>query len=947
MFYRKQILQFLIFSITCFYISDAFSQEITPRGESYISDNIFCDKWCYQDGNENLRFFTLADGDMWAFRMSGTSEENYNLRSYLYRYNSEEEYYYWDFIENISGEHKENKKYTYPCVAFSVNGENYVYAYYKSTEHKDMEGAGDYYPYYYRLYHQTNPPLGEWVTSYGPVEMEHGPEHETDPNKPVYRSAYVEGDTVYLVYDSYIYVYLDEEGFDEYETANYYYSDNSLYVDVCVINSSNNLNRIRRKRIENVMHSDEQHPQQLSGMKIGDDVILLISYDDGYTTDDVHRGGGVLAYNITKGEKIEDRYFETARVLRAVSGSIQGDGEEDGYGNTTQPARFQVFFNHFVDDQPDEVKYFVKTFSIVEDGDTYDVVQQSDNSRQIVGLSNVGDGWGDLMMDVAVKRDASDELATIPGSETIYQDIYLFRNDADKEVWYERFNSDIFRINFSDSSYVESRDFGPANDEKYEGMNRRLWSLVGIYEGAPPMPMNWQRYVENFPDKNATGISLLNETENTLTMKEESGLSVYGKIGVQFAEETVYGFAKYTKGWISSESVSHTVNFSQTISSVLNNGSMGNAVLLWSVPNLARADMSCFPWWAEDDSEKIPGSETSVIWHLAPNDNLVFEIVEMGDPVYYPLFGVNSDNYYPLSYEDSLDNDGLSLSSAALDSLTFERWCSEWTIDNDSRMNIQEKATEHTNTRTLDFVWDASGTDATSSFSETDVESSTESESQSLEITVGTNIGNSKVFSVNLEAGTSLTFSNEIARDFSVSSGYKLYTDKALEGTLITDEYISLTERVQLSCYLFNDSDEDYWYYDILNNSIGESYPEFKEQKPWYLAYVASRPEPYIKDYVSSVDPLSCVQLGTIGYDTDNSIIISYSVSEPDNISNAICIFDVLGRCIKRFPLNDYTGTYRVRWDCTSDQGIEVPKGIYYVLINPNYYQSGKAVIVL
>lgn len=929
--------------------ANLFSQEtIAPRSNYYLTDDLACDKWCYQDGDENVRFFTLADGNMWAFKMSGTDDEEYILRSYVWE--KDDDNYEFNFVEKIieSSDHT----YTYPCVAFSVNGENFVYAYYKSIDPKDVPDACDYIPYYYRLFYQANPPYGEWITSIGPVEMEHGPLHDEDPNKPVYRSAYVEGDTVYLVYDSYIYVEADENlscltsGID-YNSKIYYYSDNSVYVDVCTITSDHNLTRVRRKRISDVMHDDDQHPQQLSGMKIGDDLILLLSYDAGYTSDHEHKGGGVLAYDIARGEKIEDRYFSTARMVRGISGSIQGEGEDAGFGNLSQPNRFQVFFNHFDDANPDSAKHYVKTYAIVEDGDSYDVVEQSSSSRRITGLSNVGDGWGDMMMDVAVKREAYDEVDTIPGNETIRQDIYLFRNDADKEIRCHRFNSDYFSINFSDSSYIESRDFGPGYDEKYEGMNRRLWTLVGIYEGTPPLPMNWKRYQDNFSDKNATSISIVNETDNILTLTSTTDFSIYGKVGVDMADETLYSSVKGTANWINSQTVSHEITMSQNISSVLNNGSFGKAVFLWSVPNLARADMSAFPWWAEDDSQLISGSETSVIWHLAPNDNLYFEVVDMGNTDYYPLFGMNSDNYYPLSHEDSLNSNGELLSTPEIDSIIFERWCSEWTITNASRMNLSEKASEFTGAPLLDFTWDASGTDATSSFSQTDIESTSETGSTELEIIVGANIGLSSVFSVNLEAGTTFSFSNETTQSFSTTSGFELSTDKALEGTKITDEYIALTERLQLSCYLFNNQDADYWYYEILNDSIGVKYPEFKDQKPWYLGYVASRPDPYIMANNTSVSnsQLYSPEIFTIVYTNNKEIIIRYSTPETGYASDKLSIVDMLGRQVRQYQLAYGVGQHEIYWDKTNGKGTKVAKGIYYVVID-NSNQSAKPVIV-
>jgi hypothetical protein len=459
--------------------------------------------------------------------------------------------------------------------------------------------------------------------------------------------------------------------------------------------------------------------------------------------------------------------------------------------------------------------------------------------------------------------------------------------------------------------------------------------------------MNWERYKKQFPDKNATGISISNETENVITLTEDYDLAIYGKVGAQIAEETVYGSIKVAKNWINSTSFSHSVTYAQDINSVLNNGSAGNGVFLWSVPNLARADMSRFPWWAEDDSQIIPGSETSVVWHLPPNNNLVFEVVDMGDELYSPLFGIDPDRYTALSHEDSLNSQGDFLSAAGIDSLTFERWCDEWTIENASRMNLSEQATGHTGTPVLDFVWDAGGTDAASSFNESDVNSSTKGGSNSVEVTVGTNIGKAEVFSVNLEGGLSFSFSNETTQTYSASSGYKLYTDKALEGTKITDEYVVLTERLALSCYLFNDPDADYWYYDVLHNDIGDTYPEFKNQKPWYLGYVASRPEPYINENATATEQNLIPQFAATRYAPDHSaVLISYTIETAVSSNSQVYIIDVLGRPLRHLSLNTTPGTHTLRWDCTSDQGARVPEGIYFVVMNINGHQQGEALMV-
>jgi hypothetical protein len=925
----------------------SIAYSIVPVSSFNIADKVFTDKWCYQDGDDNLRFFTLADGEMWAFKWTGSDSPVFNLRGYHYGYNNTASQYEFSFVENIHDltyidpdiGSTSDYEFTFPPVAFSVGGKNFVYDYYRSKIQKDVSGYRDYIPYYYRLMYQTNPPSGEWL-SHDRVEMEHGPLHETDPNKPIYRSAHVEGDTVYLIYDSYVYLDTVDGGLldDDINSEIYYYPDNSLYIDVCILNN-NNLTRVRREYISNAMHDSKQHPQHISGTKIGNDVILFISYDAGYTSDHEHYGGGVIIYNATKDVKIDDRYFSTARVLRAVPGSIQGEDEVSPVGSKNHPIRFQTFFNHLDDNSPDSVKLFIKTYSLVPSENSYTVDVETVDSRRVMGVANVGDGWGDLMMDVAVRYQATNETDSIPGNETVKKYIYLFRNDAAKIPWGHKFNSDRLTINYGDSAYVESRDFGPSGDSKYEKMNRRLWTLIGIYEGAPHLPMNWQRWLNKYSSsQSASSLTIQSETNEAITIDNKSTMQLYGKLDLSAGISdnlTVSTSFKYTKDWINSLSVTSSITSTQMITSLGTYTGDSLAVLLWSVPNIARADLSVFPWWATENNHRIPNSSTVAIWNLAPNDNLVFEEIKMEDPLYAPLFGVTSSRYRKLTSIDSLDTEGQPLDSVALDSIILARWNEEWTRNNVSRKKIQDCATEYTSTPQLDFTWSSSGTSSVSNFTQSESECNSRGTKTNVAITVGTKLGLAKVFTINMEVGTSLTFENQVSYKFTTTNGFKLAFGSVMSGSAIRDNATILANRVSITSYLFNNETAPYWYYDILDTEIGDSLPEFRSQRPWYLSYVASP----VSNGSTATQSLNgeTIKTLTLSNVTPNpfnpSTQIHFTVpSSADGHFMSITIFDTRGKVVsKLFDAAAKAGHHALTWDGLNENKKPVASGIYIV----------------
>jgi hypothetical protein len=407
--------------------------------------------------------------------------------------------------------------------------------------------------------------------------------------------------------------------------------------------------------------------------------------------------------------------------------------------------------------------------------------------RKVDGHWQVGLTMALVPMDFSSQLDSTDGLA---------KKLMVFYADNNLQLNGAFFNSDNWRP--VPNSILKSTDL--ANDSLYGPEIRKLWTLVGITDGAPPCSINWHNWDStlnlNQHEEAPSEFSFSTETAQTseVTSTYEDAYSLGSKISI--SSEKIMGMElgfEYTQNFKSMVSSSSTVRTKLTTNFALNEESQDYGYYLWSVPQITRITYMVYPWY--DNTSQVPIAATRQYRFITQGATIMLENRECSE---FP-FLINEPNNPDLY--DFTSNARQDMFNGALNNGLSPIGSVSWTSPNPgghfdfAQINKTITSMDTTNS----FSWDES-----SSF------------------------GCPGVFKVSMN----------LSQDVSYSSGYTYETEFGNEVEISLENLVRKNYGVNFShynvdVYWFKPEKADWWYLEEMNG-----------QKPWYIGYIVTSLNP-------------------------------------------------------------------------------------------------------
>jgi hypothetical protein len=261
----------------------------------------------------------------------------------------------------------------------------------------------------------------------------------------------------------------------------------------------------------------------------------------------------------------------------------------------------------------------------------------SHTARKIDGHWQLGWTYDMVPMDFSTQIDSADGLS---------KKLMVFYPDKDGRLLGAIFNSDNWRP--VPNSIVTANDL--ANDSLYGPEIRKLWTLVGITDGAPPCSINWHVWDStlnlNQHEPSATSFKFSTQTAQTSAVSStyQDSYSLGGSINI--GPQNILGMNmsfKYAQAFKSTVSSSHTVKSKITTNFSLNQESQQYGYYIWSIPQINRITYEVYPWF--DNSSIAPIEATTqyrfitqgatIIQEKIPCNEFPFLIDDPNDPELY------------------------------------------------------------------------------------------------------------------------------------------------------------------------------------------------------------------------------------------------------------------------------------------------------------------------
>jgi len=524
--------------------------------------------------------------------------------------------------------------------------------------------------------------------------------------------------------------------------------------------------------------------------------------------------GEAKFYNPATGHVFGFFSKEDLNDIRIASGSIKGDGESQAFdaGTSTadNPNRWSVWFVKN-DKEKHKGEVYNKRCPIgfvqfVYENENFTRLT-SDECRVVLPSDDYySKSETDARIDITYNYMALDKSNYISNLDemAMQKQIVLINADKKEETNFSYFDSDIYRV--QPGSAIPSTDFA---DETYEGINvKDFWTLVGITEGAPPAPIDWELW-DGHHNTNVEPSELelefssegLISVESTTENSYASGFSIEGETELPIIPklELTGGYSNkhsQTNESINELSHSNTYTFSQTIG--LNETSQENAYYFYLKPAINRYHFQMYPWWDSDGTLPILGV-----------DDYMFKVISN-------TFSAES---FPIS-------EGIHQIENPNDE-NMADWAERCdTDDPNSLINMAN----HNNLAPVSLSWNAYQGEASQKLT------SETTNIQKQEYTYE----NEVEYEVGFKIPKILEFSYENSHTFKFGIGTevesKLESSISINYNVGNPEVGFMCDKLLLNTYLFTPSGTtDWWYYDSLPNGF----------KPWYIAYGISTVSKY------------------------------------------------------------------------------------------------------
>lgn len=537
---------------------------------------------------------------------------------------------------------------------------------------------------------------------------------------------------------------------------------------------------------------------------IDDDGVMKIAF----TTIDVDSDvGEAWVYNPITGQST--KFFSKSNLnnTKIAFGSIQGDKETSAFdsGSTTanNPNRLSVFFVKSDSEKHKGENYNKRCpIGFVQFVYSNEVFQRLTEDECRVNFSSddyYAKNSDDARIDITYDYISVDKSLAIDGNESHQKRILLINCDKKQMSNFSYFNSDIYMLNPHSSIPVTN-----FIDTSIEGLNvKDYWTLVGITDGAPPAPIDWEIWdsthattIEPTELELEVGGDKLIEVELNNENSYSSGISsdLEFKIHIIPKVELTGGFS--TKNSKTNESLNElsekqSYTISQTMG--LNEELQNTAVYFYMVPKIKRYHYQVYPWW--DNNGNLPVSGTDDYMFKTTSYTYQPEKVPLNSGI-HQVYEPNDPQMEEWKYRGNANNPNTIADYA-------------------NRFGVQGRG----------IYWESFVGEASVFISEENIVSSKQeySYSHEFEYTAGLKIPEILNF----------TYTNSHEYNFKISNSIESTLDHSIKISYTSGNNTNgfLCNDLSVDTYLFTpNTSHDWWYYDSLPNNF----------KPWYIAYGVS-----------------------------------------------------------------------------------------------------------
>jgi hypothetical protein len=691
----------------------------------------------------------------------------------IYHYNENDREF--KYVKNIDNR-DENQILVSTPVAFSYSGKNFIINFYYNNSSQK---------HYRKLYYTKSRSIEHWHS--------HDPLYSSEVSElKYYKAAFVSGSYLYLVYDSY---YSYQNGSEEH-----HYHNKDIYIDVCKINVDNELIVTNTHHLSDVMAKNSYHPYELDGFIHPDGhVRLLISYSAEFNTDKENKGGGVIIFKPHDNNKRHlYRNNDYIFSIRAIHGSIKGKRTFDDlkYIEKENPNQIQVFYNHFEDHfwGPDDIgHYYYRTYAINNNYEllNHGLITHDDDDE-------LPDEWNNMCLDATYRLIPVAHNDNDPANDSYEEKIYLFRTDKHNCIHADVFVSDHWKSNPSKSK----SSFDLNDTSKYGQKVRRLWSLVGITEGAPPASINWEVWGNyHINETSPTTLTFTTASSSSASISYGMGKSFYTKTGAEIGNPEAgaivdVGF-KFTNAYKQETDVQTITKVSQTNNFGLNQNSQDSACLIWLIPDIYRIEYSIYPWW-DDNLFEFPIENSESMTFYSPAGSLITENVTISDLPFNIEFPNNSD-------------------------------MADWKLGAPVRDTIQSNATIY-NVIPQPVTWESPQNGHSMSMFQEKVVTSKQTHTLSFETEITMGYTEPEIFKVSATLNFEDDFTTTIEHQTSLSKDLKVSLENmSLESVGPQTSHLEIQSFFFEPTKDYNGDEVDWWYYEY-----------FEDYKPWYITYIVT-----------------------------------------------------------------------------------------------------------
>ncbi len=494
--------------------------------------------------------------------------------------------------------------------------------------------------------------------------------------------------------------------------------------------------------------------------------------------------------------------------IKLAFGSMQAEGEsqawDEGQATASNPNRMSVFFV-----KDDKEKHKNKVYNkrcpigfvqFVYGNESFQ--RLTDDECRVVLPSDdyYAKGEDNAKIFVTYNYVAVDKTLAIPGNDGCQKQILLVNADKKMESNFSYFNSDIYM-----NDPYDNRPSTNFIDESFEGLDvRDFWTLVGITDGAPPAPIDWEVWEENYSNNlEPTELELVSESESLVTMEisAENSYTQATKIEAEMEAhivpklELTGGYSsKFTQANENVNEFSQKLSYSITQSLGLNEASQETAQYFYLVPEITRYNYKLYPWW--NDAGNLPVSGVDDYMFKTTKHQLKVEPVEISE--------------FPHSISEPNDPDMM-----------------DWLLRGDS--NEEGSVANYAKNYGVfpaSVGWTNNSAGQIAELVKEDISMQEQKYSYSTEVEYSAGFKFPKIFEFEKEWGNELEYSMSSSVESSLKKTVKVDYHNMVEASKGI-----MCEELSVDAYLFTPNNQvDWWYYEGLPNGF----------KPWYIAYGVS-----------------------------------------------------------------------------------------------------------